>query len=109
MEHNCALGVETEWDKGCPAFRTASNKSWAWRPGNEATQIVLTGVKSWKQLYHGKSVKMTSGHNPHKTFKIHKKAHMLELGYFEHQTLHCLGSLQDTQHRHAGHTRLYIS
>jgi len=36
MEHNCALGVETEWDKGCPAFRTASDKSWAWRPGNEA-------------------------------------------------------------------------
>jgi len=43
---NVGTSAVWSWDKSLQAspsaFRTASNKSWAWRPGNKATYSVHT-------------------------------------------------------------------
>jgi len=56
----------------------------------------------------GNSIKVRSGHKPHKPFKIHSKPHILEVGYFQHPWPHYLGSygIYNTN-MHTGHPTLY--
>jgi len=56
----------------------------------------------------GNSIKVRSGHKLINHSKFRGKAHMLEVGYFQHPSPHCLGSLRDIQQKHACWTpRLY--
>ena len=49
-----------------PAFRTASDKSWAWRPGNEANILRVRAIPTYRvyRLYDSALIKI------HEVFKV---------------------------------------
>jgi len=52
-------------------------------------------------FWDGNSIKVRSGHKPHKPFKIHSKPHILEVGTLNTHDHTVLGSLRNIQHKHA--------